>query len=196
MLVISGTTSEQGQSGATALSGVAIGAYAVGNDSTPVAMATSDASGNYSLTINQSPFDGYLKATKSSYTDTYIYPAEAWSGNSTVAASLLSSSTFGLLLTFAGGDSSKGMIIANVEDASGTAVSGAKISSSPASTYKYSDGSGAPSGTTSTAADGVAFFINAPVGDLSVTASKSGATFSSHTVSARAGALTTTVIPE
>ncbi len=196
-ITLSGQTSEQGQSGASALGAVQVAAYTVGNDSTPVAMTTSDASGNYSLTISDATFDGYLKATKSGYTDTYVYPAEPWSADATVAPSMLSSSTFSLLLTFSGADSSKGMIIANITDAAGNPVSGAKISSSPASTYEYSDGSGAPtSSSTGTSSDGVAFFLNVPVGDVTLSATKSGATFMSHVVTARANALTTTVIPE
>jgi hypothetical protein len=195
-LTLGGTAKEQGQSGATPLSGVAIAAYQTGLD-TPIATATSDAQGAYSLGIDASMLDGYLKATKSGYTDTYLYPAAPWHQDATIETNLLTTSTFGLLVTFAGGDSSKGVIIATIVDAGGTPVSGAKVTSTPASgVYKYSDGSGAPSSTSGTPADGTAFFLSVPLGQVAVTATKSGATFKTHMVAARNGALVTTTISE
>jgi hypothetical protein len=195
-LTLSGTTVEQGQSGSTPLTSVTITAYR-SSDNMQVATATSDAQGKYSLAISATPLDGYLKATKSGYTDTYYYPAAPWGQDATIAASLLSTSTFGLLVTFAGGDSSKGLIIANIVDAAGNPVTGAKVTSTPASgIYKYSDGTGAPTSTSGTPADGTAFFLSVPVGNVTVTATKSGATFHPHAVAAHNGALVTTVITE
>jgi hypothetical protein len=195
-LTLSGTTTEQGQNGATVIAGATIVAYKT-SDNTQVATATSDATGKYSLAIDAPPLDGYLKVTKSGYTDTYVYPASPWIQDTTVSTDMLNTTTFGLLVTFAGGDSSKGVIIAIVVDASGTPVSGAKIASTPASgVYKYSDGTGTPSGTGSTPADGTAFFLSVPVGSVMVSASKSGATFHQHPVAAHNGALVTTLISE
>jgi hypothetical protein len=195
-LTVSGTAKEQGQSGASPLSGVTIAAYQTGLD-TPLAMATSDATGNFSFVINDGLLDGYLKATKSGYTDTYIYPAAPLNKDTTVETSLLSTSTFGLLVTFAGGDSSKGVIIAIVADANGTPVSGAKVTSTPSSgVYKYSDGTGAPTSTSGTPADGTAFFLSAPLGAVMVSATKSGATFKQHMVTTHNNALVTTTITE
>ena len=125
------------QGGLTPLSGVTVAAYRT--DDTQVTTATSDAQGKYSLAIDATPLDGDGNIMKSGYTDTYLYPASPWIQDDTIIVSLLSTSTFGLLVTFAGGDSSKGVIIANIIDASGTPVTGAKVSSTPSSgVYKYS----------------------------------------------------------
>ena len=196
-MTISGNTVEQGQSGSSPLAGVAVAAYDSSNDSTPLATATSDAQGHYTLTVNAAMLDGYLKVTKSGYVDTYLYPPAPLDASATVDASLLSSSTFGLLALYAGADSSQGTIITIVQDAAGHPVAGAKVSSTPAAgIIRYSDGTGAPSGTTSTSADGTAFFFNLAPGDVTITATKSGASFQSHVVGARANALVTTEITE
>jgi hypothetical protein len=195
-LTLSGVATEQGQSGSTAVAGATIAAYR-SSDNMQVATATSDASGNYTLAIDAPPLDGYVKVTKSGYTDTYVYPAAPWIQDATIATDILSSTTFGLLVTFAGGDSAKGVIIAIIVDAGGNPVSGAKIASTPASgVYKYSDGSGTPTGTSSTPADGTAFFLSVPVGSVMVSATKSGTSFHQHPVAAHNGALVTTLISE
>src|SRR5262249_11059715 len=77
MITISGTASSRDLSGnATPVQGVAVAAYKKTDPTTAVATATTDASGNYSLTVTTggAPVDGYLKATKSGNTDTYLYP--------------------------------------------------------------------------------------------------------------------------
>jgi hypothetical protein len=107
---------------------------------------------------------------------------------------MLSSSTFGLLVQFAGGSSGKGVITMIVVDSSGQPVQGATASTSPSSTVKYSDGSGYPTATSGTNTNGIAFMVNVPPGDVSVSASKSGMTFKSHTLNARADKFTTTAI--
>jgi hypothetical protein len=194
-LTLSGTTTEQGQSGASVVAGATVTAF--NSDNTQIATATSDATGTYALAIDATPLDGYLKVTKSGYTDTYVYPASPWIQDTTVDTNMLSSATFGLLVTFAGGDSSEGVIIAIIVDANGTPVTGAKVTSNPASgVYKYSDGTGAPTGTAGTPADGTAFFLSVPVGSVMVSATKSGATFHQHPVMAHDGALVTTLISE
>src|SRR3954470_8836839 len=66
-LAISGTAAEQGQSGSTPLTGVAIALYKVGADSTALATATTGGQGNYSLTLmtDGKAIDCYVKASKS-----------------------------------------------------------------------------------------------------------------------------------
>lgn len=196
-LTLSGTTTEQGQSGASTVGNATLAVYRASDDSM-VATATSDASGHFSIPIDSTPLDGYLKVTKSGYVDSYIYPASPWIQDSTVETNMLTSATFGLLVTFAGGDSAKGVIIAIVVDATGNPVSGAKVQSTPAAgVYKYSDGSGAPAGNISTPADGTAFFLSVPLGSVMVQATKSGApAFHEHPVKARGGALVITQISE
>lgn len=195
-VVLNGSAVSEGQSGSSALSGTAITIYKISDNST-VGTAMSDAMGKFTITIDAPSCDCYAKASKSSYADTYVYPVAPWTGVTKLETSQLGSSTFSLLNTFAGGDSSKGLIIATVQKADGSPVAGAKIVSQPASgSYKYSDGSGQPSGSTSTSSDGIAFFMSAPVGSVQLAANKSGMTFKQHAVTTHAGALVTTGISE
>jgi hypothetical protein len=193
---LSGKHLEQGSGGSKPLAGATIAVYKTSDDS-QVATTTTAADGTFALDLPTDNCDCYVKASKSGYADTYLYPAAPWRQSRTLEIAQLTSTTFSLLNTFAGGSTSKGLIIATLVNDSGDPVSGAKITSSPASgSYKYSDGTGQPSGSSSTSADGIAFFMSAPVGAVSISASKSGMTFKSHTVTARAGALLTTEISE
>jgi hypothetical protein len=195
-IALTGKHLEQGQSGESALGGAVITAYRT-SDGSQVASATTDSSGTFTLDISETPCDCYVHASKAGYADTYLYPASPWSQSATIDTAQLTSTTFTLLNTFAGGTTTKGLIIATVVSGSGAPVTGAKISSSPASgSYKYSDGSGQPTGSAGTTADGIAFFMSAPVGDISISASKSGMTFKTHSLNAHAGALTMTFISE
>ena len=85
-----------------------------------------------------------------------------------------------------------------VVDGQGNPVQGATVSSTPAAgSYHYTDSGGLPSSSaTSTSADGVAFLFNVPSGAITVSAAKSGMTFKSHVVTARADKMTTTGISE
>jgi hypothetical protein len=77
-------------------------------------------------------------------------------------------------------------------------LAGATVSANPAAAkYAYIDANGLPDSTTGTAADGVAFMVDvAPTGTITVSATKSGVTFKSHALKARADVLTTTLITE
>jgi hypothetical protein len=198
MITVSGTAAEQAQSGSTPQAGVAVGVFKVGNDATPLATATSDAMGKYSMVVatNNMGVDCYIKATKSGYVDTYAYPAGVLYADYAMAdANMLSTSTFGLLVQFAGGHSGNGVITMIVLGASGMPVTGATVTSSPASgAYKYSDSNGYPTSTSGTAADGISFMVDVPPGDVTVNASKSGIQFVPHHVNARADKFTTTAI--
>ncbi len=198
-ITISGQAIVQDQTTATPQSGVAIGVYATGNDSTALATATTDASGNYSLTLttNGAAIDGYIKATKSGLVDTYVYPpAPMQSDSSTATASMISTSNYSALVGIEGASSNDGMIILDVLDASLAPISGATVSSSPASGKAfYMNSSDEPFSTSSTYTDGLAFLFNVPTsGTVTLNASKSGSTFTAHAVTARAGKLTTTVV--
>src|SRR5262245_30862583 len=48
---VSGQATERNTGGATPLAGVTVAAYRNSNENTPIAMTTTDAQGNYSLTI-------------------------------------------------------------------------------------------------------------------------------------------------
>jgi hypothetical protein len=195
---ISGQAHVQDQTTTSPQSGVAIAIYASSNDSTPLATATTDGSGNYSVTLttNGAAIDGYIKATKSGLVDTYVYPPAPMATDSTDAtASMVSTSNYSALLGIESGSTSKGFIILIAMDSSLSPLQGATVTTSPSSgTVTYMNSSDEPFSTSSTYTDGLAFLFNVPVGDVSVAASKSGSTFTSHTVSAHANALTTTVV--
>ena len=198
-ITIAGQAIVQDQTTSTPQSGVAIGLYATGNDSTPLATGMTDASGNYSLSVptNGQAIDGYIKATKSGLVDTYVYPPTAMSTDtSTATASMISTSNYSALTGIEGASSSKGMIILVVLDASSQPMSGATVSTTPSSGIEaYMNSSGEPFSSSSTYTDGLAFLFNVPTtGTVTVGATKSGSTFATHAVTARAGKLTTTLV--
>lgn len=199
-IMISGVTTERGLGGTTNVAGVTMAAFASSNEATALATAMSDAQGKYTLTVmtNGAPLDGFLKGTKNGYVDIYMYPTEPFTA-STMEASLnmITPGNRDYLNNLAGGGqmAGKGLIGLQVRDANDQPVAGATVSSTPASTYRYTNSSGLPSSNaTSTAADGVAFMFNVPSGPITISASKSGMTFKSHVVVARGDKFTTTSI--
>src|SRR5262245_24812371 len=78
-VTISGQATSRSISGATLLEGVTITAYRNADENTSIATTTTDAMGMYSLTIQTmgESIDGFLKATKQGYLDTYLYPPYA-----------------------------------------------------------------------------------------------------------------------
>ena len=199
-ITVMGSASARDASGSSPLAGVLVGAYASSNESTAVATATSDASGNFTLTIttNGAALDGYLKATMATYMDTYLYPPAPLSADfSGATVVMLTPNTFDLLantLCNANQMTSMGTIAAEVEDATGAFVAGATVASSPAATKYCYDSGGFPSRTaTATDTDGLGYMFNV-TGTATVTAMKSGTTFTSHSLKVRAGAFTTTLI--
>ncbi len=201
MFTISGKASETGLGGETVVAGVTMAAYANESESTPVAMATTDAQGMFSLQVmtNGEPLDGYLLATKSGYVDLYMYPQGAFTGDYANAdVNMITPSNKDFLNNLANGGqmAGKGLIGLAILDANGTPVAGATISSTPAAgAYRYTGSNGLPSGSaTSTSADGVAFMFNVPSGPITVSATKSGMSFKSHVVVARPDKMTTTSI--
>ncbi|MFT3695593.1 MAG: carboxypeptidase-like regulatory domain-containing protein [Kofleriaceae bacterium] len=197
MLKFSGVTQENTQSGATPLAGVTMALYANGSDSSPLGMATSDASGNYSFSVDDhgAAIDGYMKASKSGYVDNFIYPAAAFSTDQTAAnANLVTTDNFNYLGLLGSQQSGKGLVVVEILDSSDQSVAGATLSSMPAAgSVKYMD-NGIPTGTSGTDTDGAAFLFNVPPGSVTISAAKSGMTFKSHALTAHADAFTTTVI--
>ncbi len=199
-ITVSGTAQAQGIS-STKLAGVAIAAYRNGDETTPIATATTDTQGAYTMDIETGgvAIDGYIKATIASYLDTYLYPpaplAEDFSNASINIVNTGTVSAFGSLcgMDIAPTD---GVIAVKVASAAGTAVAGAAVASTPAAAlYCYNGASGSIPDhmATATASDGIAYMI-AVSGSASVTATKSGATFTAHAVNARPGTLTTTIV--
>jgi hypothetical protein len=202
-LVISGTTTERGLSGTTAVAGVTVAVYKNGNESSSLVSAMSDAQGNFTMMVPTGgmPIDGYLLATKSGYVDLYMYPTGAFIANSeSNDINMITPGNKDFLNSLAGGNqmAGKGLIGLAVVDGQGNPVEGATVSSTPAAgAYRYTDSGGLPSSSAmKTSADGVAFMFNVPNGQITVSASKSGMTFKSHVVTARADKMTTTGISE
>jgi hypothetical protein len=200
MITFIGKTTEQGLSGTSNVAGVTLAVFQTSNETTPVAMATSDAQGNYSIavTTNGAPLDGFLKATKSGYVDIYLYPDHLWTANDADGSiNMLTPGNKDLLNNFASGGqmAGKGMIGLAIIDANGMPVAGATVASTPAAgAARYTGSNGYPSGSaTSTSADGVAFLFNVPE-NVTITATKAGMTFHAHAVKARADKFTTTSI--
>jgi hypothetical protein len=203
-VTISGTASERMITGTTPVSGLTVAAYSNAAPSTVVAMTTTDTSGNYSLAIPTmgQPVDGFIKASKTGYLDTYLYaPAPLVADFAGASLNILTQNEFDLLSgTLCNGaqDAAKGTIAVEVIDTANATVGGAMVASTPAATkYCYDNPSnGLPDRTqTMTNTDGVAIMFNV-TGSVMVSASKSGATFKTHTVNAIAGAFTTTLITE
>src|SRR5205807_1096664 len=108
-----------------------------GNETTPLAMATSDAMGNYTMTVatGGQPVDGFLKATAMSYMTIYEYPAGAYIADVMKAdINMITQGNFNALSTIAGGNQMMGMgfVAAVVTDSTGKAVAGAAVATTPA----------------------------------------------------------------
>ncbi|MGE0399584.1 MAG: hypothetical protein AB7T06_22910 [Kofleriaceae bacterium] len=200
MITIKGTTTERGLSGTTNVAQVVIAVYKVTDEATPIAMTTSDAMGNFTLTVPTGgvPLDGFVKATKASYLDLYLYPPAAWIADDMDAGiNMMTPGNRDLLNSFASGGqmANKGMVGIAVFDASGMPVSGATFTSAPAAgATKYMGGSGLPdANATMTSSEGVGFLFNTDETVL-VSANKAGMTFHAHTIKARPGTFTTTSV--
>src|SRR5262245_19126583 len=75
-VMISGQASERSISGQTLLPGVTITAYRNADENNPIATTSTDAMGNFTFTIETmgESIDGFLKASKTGFLDTYLYP--------------------------------------------------------------------------------------------------------------------------
>ena len=196
MLKVSGTASASDNNGNTPLAGVVVAFYKSSDETTALAMQTTDATGAYSFMIptGGTAVDGFVEASISGYATNYLYPEAALTADFAADVSLINSTNFGLLGAVTGQSTAKGFITAVILDASDAVVVGATVTSSPAATYKYTASGGIPSGTSGTTADGVGYFINAPVGAITISATKTGTTFQSVTLKAHPNSLTTTTI--
>ncbi|MBA3818937.1 MAG: hypothetical protein H0X17_08600 [Deltaproteobacteria bacterium] len=200
MITLSGTATSRTVQGAQPVADAVIAAYRNADEATPVAMTTTTASGAFTLMVPTGgvALDGFLKATKAGFVATYLYaPAPIAADTAMLPIIMLTTGTYGTVYVLAGvgEQANKGTIAVVVTDAANMPVAGATVSSTPAATYKYNGANGLPSGSaTATAADGVAYMMNAPLGPVTVTAAKAGSTFAAHAVKAFDGALTTTLI--
>jgi hypothetical protein len=203
MITVSGNASSVGIGGKTPEQGVVIAAYKTSDENAAVAMTTTDASGNYSLTLTTdgTALDGYLKATKTGFVETYLYPPAPLAADFDMAAiNMLSPDNYSAVYTLTQDSQTAdtGIVGILVVDSSNATVGGATVSSSPASLYRYNGSAGGlptkMSSAMATQTDGLAYMLNVPPGDVTVSAAKTGLTFKSHTIKARANQLVTTII--
>jgi hypothetical protein len=161
-----------------------------------------DANGNYTLVVptNGQPLDGYVKGTLATYLDTYLYPpAVVVTDFAGASLNMVTQETLDLLanlLCNADQTPVNGLVAAIVIDAAEAPVLGATVSSNPAGNkvcYNDTDNGLPNRNATATADDGLAYVFNV-TGQITVSASKAGASFTSHSVNARAGTFTTTLI--
>jgi hypothetical protein len=200
-ITVSGMATKRENTSSSAAAGVMVSAFQTSDPNTAVANATTDAAGNYSMTIttNGKALDGYLKATLATFLDTYLYAPKPLDADfSGASINMINSGTLGLLSgTLCGNaqDAAKGVIAVLVVDAANNPVAGAMVSSTPAAAkYCYNSGGFPSRNATMTDTDGVAYMLNVAPGQVTVSATMTGTTFASHAVNARAGAFTTTVI--
>jgi hypothetical protein len=203
MITISGEATKREGITETAAAGAVVAAYKSSDPSTPVAMTTTDANGMYTMTFatGGAPLDGYLKATLAGFLDLYLYPPRPLVADFDGASlNIINQSTLDLMHTIcqASADPAKSVIAVLVADAAETAIAAAKVSANPAAgKYCYNGSNGLPdSAGTMTVADGIAYMLNAPVGEVTVSAMTTGSAFGSHKVTVRAGTFTTTVIQQ
>jgi hypothetical protein len=205
MITISGNAQAQTTSGpGSNVVGATIDVLDAANPGSPLGTMATDGSGNFSITVATGGFalNGYVKATASGYVDSYLWPQAPLTADYTGASVNFINSTdeglaTGVFCQVSGGQGSSSALIGlEVEDGSGNTIGGAVVKTDPAAGKACYDGSnGLPSASEgSTYTDGVALMINVPAGDITLTATKSGSTFASHTVTGVAGAFTTTVI--
>jgi hypothetical protein len=203
MITVSGNVSAQGLNNSTPVKNAAVGVYRSSADTTPLAIGTSDAQGNYSIQVatGGAPIDGFVKSSATGYLDTYIYPAGAMDADvGSADANMVTQGNFNLLATFAGAtqDGDKGLVVIEVIDQHQQTIGGATVVSVAASgAYRYDDASsGLPSSSaTATSSDGVGYLFDVP-GSVTVSAMKAGTTFKPHVVNARPNAFTTTIVSE
>jgi hypothetical protein len=199
MITVSGVADDVSITGRSPLAGVTIGVYREGENN-PVATATSDSAGMYSLTIATNGMalsNGYLLGKKSGYKDTYLYPPTDLSADTpNVPVLMLTPTNYDLASTLGGANQQTGQAFIGIQlyDASKNPVAGATITSNPAGQVRY-NANGVPSrNPSSSASDGIGYIFQVTPGSVMVSASKSGLSFHTHTINARADVLTTTII--
>ena len=166
------------------LAGATVYAFKTGTAS-PIDSATTDAGGAFSMTVSTggTPLDGYLKASKSGYIDTYAYPSAPLPASAIISVPVVTSGEFAILATQAGASptAGKGSLGLRPVNCAGAAVTGATVTASSGAS-PYADG------------QGDFFVFNAAPGNVDVGATFQSHTFHGHTVVAVADAVTITII--
>jgi hypothetical protein len=208
-LTITGDMAALSASGSTPVEGADIEGYINGNN-TPVATTTSMTAGAYTITINNpgtAPVDGYLKAASAGNLTVFLHPpTPIYTDIPMAPLRTLPTSLVDVFYALAQVTpmAGRGVIAVVVTDCLGNPLTGATVTSDPAGDVRYNGANGLPTGpggASSTAADGVAFIANLPVGTVSVDADYNGVDMRAHSFLIRAidGAddaiNTTTIIP-
>jgi hypothetical protein len=198
-ITIAGKAFDQSLGGQTALEGAALSAYPTQTSTTASSNAITDATGAFSLVVGTgaTPVDGYIKATTVGEMDTYLYAnAPLAKDQSGLNVIMLTANTYALLTGGAGvtQDAAKAVVAVLVLDCEAEPVQGAVVSTSPAGTVRYNDGSLPSTKATATAADGIAYVFNVPAGDVTVSVMAGATALRSHHVVSRSGAFTTTLV--
>jgi hypothetical protein len=202
MITITGQAAEVSGSGLDAMVNLPIAAYDRDDEVTPIATTTSDSLGNYTLTIPTSgkPFDGFIKAQPAGqgYVDTYVYLPGALSASFDGAPVRVATAfTLGLLDDFCASSqvAGNGTLVAIATDAAHTPVAGVTFSTTPAANkYCYNGQQGQPDSVQlTTATDGVGYMFNV-TGPTTLSAMKTGATFTSRSVTVRPDVVTLVMI--
>lgn len=199
-VMISGIAQTVSGTSQAPLEGATIEAFRVSGGAA-LATTTSDADGIYSLSLETggTPLDGYLKGTSAGRLDTYLYPPRPLSVDRTGATMLIvNQQTLDLLGTLGGvsQDAAKGFVGLIVQDGAGTSVAGATVTITPAGTARviYAVDSLPNQNATATDASGTVYIANTNTGDVTVDAMMGSTNFHEHTLNARAGVITTTLI--
>ncbi len=179
------------------ISGASVVAFRVGN-ATALDSTVTNTPGQYSIgiTTGGTPVNGYLRVTDGTHMPTYAYPAVPLATDVTENVLMISSTEFGVLAAAAGITpvAGKGFIGVVVKNCQGTAIAGAKVTTSPAGEVRY-NAAGFPSSTaSSTDSTGIAYVANVTAGNVTIMATASGHTLRQHVVNAAADAITLTEI--
>ncbi len=154
---------------------------------TPIATATTDLLGNFSLSVPTGgvPIAAYFSLTKTGFLTSVSVPDQPLDHAVSMLAGFMGMQADVDGLYSAGStaqDTTKGTLFVTVEDCGGTTIAGATIATTPASKIVYSSGI-LPSGSaTATGSSGYAWALNVPVGSVQLTATAPGRTFSPHPV--------------
>jgi hypothetical protein len=204
MITITGQAVSRGIGGAQPVADAMIAGYRNRDETTPIsAPVMTDAQGNFTMVIDTrgEALDGFIKATKAGFKETYLYPAAPIAADTTAPVNMVSENLYGTLSTLAQGNQQAGngliaLVVVDGASATSMPVAGATVSSMPASgAYRYNQGGFPNVNATATAADGVAYMFNAPPNvAITVSAMKAGSTFTSHRLKAWPDQLTTTLI--
>ncbi len=162
---------------------------------------TSDVNGDFALDVvtNGVPVHGYIESIATGFITTRVFPPTPLATvQSNVAVLMLSPENFDFLNgTFLQEtvDPAAGWVGVAVLDAGGQGIAGATVSSFPAAGAVHYNQGGIPnSGATVTDADGVAYLVNVPAGEVTVTASAGAVELRPVTFDVEPGLISTTAM--